>query len=33
VDVEAEDGRIIGRVTVSVEERNQTPAALSTLVY
>jgi hypothetical protein len=33
VDVEAEDGRIIGRVTVSVEERNQTPASLSTLVY
>jgi hypothetical protein len=33
VDVEAEDGRIIGRVAVSVEERDQTPASLSTLVY
>ncbi|HEU4504975.1 MAG TPA: DUF2914 domain-containing protein [Nitrospira sp.] len=33
VDVEAEDGRIIGRVSVTVEERAETQPSLATLVY
>lgn len=33
VDVEAEDGRIIGRVSVTVEERAEPPPSLATLVY
>jgi DUF2914 family protein len=33
VDVEAEDGRIIGRVSVTVEDRDQTQGSLATLVY
>jgi hypothetical protein len=33
VDVEAEDGRIIGRVSVTVEERGETQPSLATLVY
>ena len=33
VDVEAEDGRVIGRVSVTVENRDGTPAALTTLSY
>lgn len=33
VDLEAEDGRIIGRVSVTVEERKETPSSLATLVY
>lgn len=33
VDVEAEDGRIIGRVSVTVEERAEPQPSLATLVY
>lgn len=33
VDVEAEDGRIIGRVSVTVEERAETQPSFATLVY
>ena len=33
VDVEAEDGRIIGRVSVKVEERGEVQPALTTLFY
>jgi len=33
VDVEAEDGRIIGRVSVTVEERAETQPSLTTLIY
>lgn len=33
VDVEAEDGRIIGRVSVTVEERAEPQHSLATLVY
>jgi len=33
VDVEAEDGRIIGRVSVTVEERGETQPHLTTLAY
>jgi hypothetical protein len=33
VDVETEDGRIVGRVSVRVEQRNEQPTALKTLSY
>ena len=33
VDVETEDGRIVGRVSVQVEQRNEQPTALKTLSY
>ena len=33
VDVETEDGRIVGRVSVRVEERGEAPTALKTLSY
>jgi hypothetical protein len=33
VDLETEDGRIIGRVSVTVEERGETPPSLVTFVY
>ncbi|MEK6634582.1 MAG: DUF2914 domain-containing protein, partial [Nitrospirota bacterium] len=33
VDVETEDGRIVGRVSVRVEQRSDQPAALRTLSY
>jgi hypothetical protein len=33
VDVETEDGRIVGRVSVRVEERGDAQAALTTLLY
>ena len=33
VDVEAEDGRVIGRVSVIVEERGEVQPALTTLYY
>lgn len=33
IDVEAEDGRIIGRVSVTVEERAEAQPSLATLVY
>ncbi len=33
VDVETEDGRVVGRVSVRVEQRNEQPTALKTLSY
>jgi hypothetical protein len=33
VDVEAEDGRVIGRVPVNVEKRGETSRSLTTIVY
>jgi len=33
VDVEAEDGRVIGRVSVTVEDRGETQPSLTTLFY
>ena len=33
VDVEAKDGRIVGQVSVQVEQRDKAPAALGTLTY
>lgn len=33
VDVEIEDGRVIGRVAVLVEKRDVAPHALNTVVY
>ena len=33
VDVETEDGRVVGRVSVRVEQRNDQPTALKTLSY
>jgi hypothetical protein len=33
VDVETEDGRVIGRVSVLVEERSESPSTLKTLSY